>query len=447
VTIKGYDRYVLGGCDLVEQTPAHWPILRLRFAVDLNPSARKAYLDPGQEVAFLPMEAIGEDGSIDLSRTCVVSEASAGYSHFANGDVVLAKITPCFENGKAAVLHGLFGGHGFGTTELIVMRPIRALMLPRFLYYVVHSSAFRDLGTAHMYGAGGQKRLPDEFVRNLRVGLPPIAEQQAIVAFLDRETSNIDFLVAEQRRLMELLQEKRQAVISHAVTKGLNPDSATMPSRIDWMGEIPESWTTQRLKHVSPRITVGIVVNPSSYISDSGLPFIYGGDIREGEIAWRNARRISAEASDSNRKTRLCQGDLLCVRVGAPGVTAVVPPECEGGNCASVMLIRRGDFNSQWLCYVMNARIVRDQVAMVQYGAAQEQFNIGHAVDFWIPVPPCDQQSKIVEHLDKKATIVSGLIGEAQRAVALLLERRTALISAAVTGQLDVRQLPRAEAA
>ena len=133
-------------------------------------------------------------------------------------------------------------------------------------------------------------------------------------------------------------------------------------SGVEWLGEVPAHWAVLPLKRVSPQQTVGIVVNPSEYITDEGLPFIYGGDISEGRIDYISSRRISPENSQRNEKTCLKAGDLLTVRVGAPGITAVVPPECEGGNCASVMLVRRGEFNSDWLCFVMNSRAVRYQV-------------------------------------------------------------------------------------
>jgi type I restriction enzyme S subunit len=140
-----------------------------------------------------------------------------------------------------------------------------------------------------------------------------------------------------------------------------------------------------------------------------------------------------------NAKTRLQTGDLLTVRVGAPGVTAVVPPSCDGGNCASVMLVRRGDYCSAWLCYAMNSRVVRYQVELVQYGAAQEQFNIGHAVNFFVPTPDREEQISIAAMLDEATSKAEKLIAEAEAAIALLQERRSALISAAVTGKIDVR--------
>ena len=289
------------------------------------------------------------------------------------------------------------------------------------------------------------QNISQDVIRNLSIPLPCVKEQQAIANFLDRETAKIDALIAEQQCLIELLQEKRQSVISHAVTKGLNPNAPMKDSGVEWLGEVPEHWSMKRLKHISPNLTVGIVVNPSSYVSDDGLPFIYGGDIREGAINWQASRRIKAKHSGEQAKTRLVAGDLLMVRVGAPGVTAVVPVECEGGNCASVMLIRRGDFSSSWLCYALNTRIVRFQVEVVQYGAAQEQFNIGHAVDFCVPVPPRKEQEEIALALACRTQAIDTLIDQSGKGISLLQERRSALISSAVTGHIDVRGLVEAE--
>lgn len=289
------------------------------------------------------------------------------------------------------------------------------------------------------------KHLSSYQVEKIRIALPSESEQTAIVAFLDRETSKIDALVKEQKQLIELLKEKRQAVISHAVTKGLSPGVRMKNSGVEWLGEVPEHWEMKRLKRLSPILTVGIVVNPSNYLSDEGLPFIYGGDIEEGRIRFHTARRISKADSQANDKTRLEAGDLLTVRVGAPGVTAVVPPECHGGNCASVMLIRRGEFSSDWLCYTMNSRAVRYQVELVQYGAAQEQFNISHAAEFVVPTPPREEQQEIADYLGAEVNRIVDLIDQSELTIALLQERRAAMVSAAITGKIDLREAAKPE--
>jgi len=194
------------------------------------------------------------------------------------------------------------------------------------------------------------------------------------------------------------------------------------------------------LKHISPSVTVGVVVNPSTYVTKQGLPFIHGGDIREGKINSKDARKISIANSKRNSKTELQEGDVLMVRVGAgSGTTAVVPPECSGGNCASVMLVRRGDFNSDWLCFAMNNKIIQSQLEVVQYGAAQPQFNISHAVEFWFPCPEREEQNSIGRYLLENDDRFRELIEKAETTINLLTERRTALISAAVTGKIDVR--------
>lgn len=326
------------------------------------------------------------------------------------------------------------------------LRPHTSSEDPRFFYYCMRFAAATDIFIADG-NANTIPHLTGEKFRLYRFPKPPKDEQTHIAEFLDRETAKIDDLVAQQRRLLELLKEKRQTVISHAVMKGMNPEAPMKPSGTEWLGDVPQHWEIKRLKQISPFIAVGIVVNPSTFVTDDGLPFIYGGDIREGAIDWANARRITSKSSEENSKTRLKGGDLLTVRVGAPGVTAVVPVECEGGNCASVMLVRQGEFNSHWLCYAMNTRIVRFQVEVVQYGAAQEQFNISHAVNFLVPTPPSPEQDEIAAFLDREAAKFDSLASEAQRAIDLFQERRTALISAAVTGQIDVRQATKEKAA
>ncbi len=207
--------------------------------------------------------------------------------------------------------------------------------------------------------------------------------------------------------------------------------------KIKYIGELPEHWTVKALKRVSPAQTVGIVVNPSAYIAEEGLPFIYGGDIREGEIDLENCRKIEKSLSDSQAKTLLEANDLLTVRVGAPGVTAVVPEAANGGNCASVMLIKSGNFDSKWLCYLMNSRTIRHQVELVQYGAAQQQFNTSHAKEFKCPTPPICEQAQIANFLDRETSKIDSLITEQERLIELLQEKRQAVISHAVTKGLN----------
>lgn len=429
-----YPKYKASGAEWLGDVPVHWDVKRLKHVASLAMGQSPSSDDCNSEGNGLPFL----QGNADFGDTFPVARSFCPVATkvACPGDILLSVRAPVGAINTADQEYGI--GRG-----LCAIKPSIETS-PRYLVHqleVVKSELF-SVATGSTYEA-----VTTQQVGNVTCAVPPLAEQAAIAEFLDRETGKIDELVAEQERLMELLKEKRQAVISHAVTRGLNPAAPLKPSGIEWLGDVPAHWQVKRLKHISPFITVGVVVNPSSFIADEGLPFIYGGDIREGVIDWVNSRRIDAESCEANSKTKLKAGDLLTVRVGAPGVTAVVPPQCEGGNCASVMLIRQGAFNSQWLCYAMNTRIVRFQVEVVQYGAAQEQFNIAHAVNFWTPTPPRTEQDEIARFLDRETSKFDILTTEAQRAIDLLQERRAALISAAVTGQIDVRPLLKKEAA
>ncbi|MES1944803.1 type I restriction-modification system specificity subunit S [Salinisphaera sp. PC39] len=270
--------------------------------------------------------------------------------------------------------------------------------VPSYLRFLIEGHQPQLLTLWRKQGATVES-LDHEAVMNTIVPIPPIWEQRTIASFLDHETARIDRLIKKQQRLIELLQEKRQAVISHTVTKGLNPDAPMKDSGIQWLGNIPAHWTIVRLKHLSPHIGVGVVVNPSSYVTDNGLPFLFGGNVKPFGFELSKVRRISAENSRLLSQSLLRSGDLVCVRVGYPGVTAVVPETLEGANCASMMVIRSGKFCSQWLCFVLNSSIGICQVEAVQYGAAQKQFNISDAVNFKFPAPPREEQRKIADTL------------------------------------------------
>ena len=437
---KPYPEYNDSCIEWIGQVPSHWSRCRIKNIAQINPSKSEVRSkDPNSEISFLPMEAISDRGALDLSRTKMISEVLTGYTYLAEGDVMLAKITPCFENGKAAIAINLCGGIAFATTEVVPLRPKQSIDA-KFIYYLITSNPFKAIAESSMYGAGGQKRVADSFIAEYLFSLPPLNERKTISLFLDYETARIDRLIAKQQQLIELLKEKRQAVISHVVTKGLNPDAPMKDSGVEWLGQVPEHWNIKRLKHISPKIGVGLVINPSHYVKDNGVFFLFGGDVTEYGFKLESTRRMSELDSLSLASSRLKKDDLVCVRVGYPGITAVIPQELDGANCASIMVIRRGYFISQWLAYAFNSQIGRQQVSSVQYGAAQKQFNIADAIEFIFPVPPCNEQQKIAEKLDQAREQFNELITKAEQLINYLYERRKALISAAVTGKIDLRE-------
>jgi len=181
------------------------------------------------------MEAIGETGQMAVGQERPIGEVYNGFTYFADGDVVVAKITPCFENGKGALAAGLINGVGFGTTELHVMRALPDVA-PRWLLYLTQTHTFRKLGEAEMYGAGGQKRVPEDFIKDHRIALPDLEEQEHIANFLDWKTGQIDALIDKKVGLsgtlkgLDLLAEYRSALITAAVTGQIDVRGVAVPS-------------------------------------------------------------------------------------------------------------------------------------------------------------------------------------------------------------------------
>lgn len=437
-----YPKYKDSGVEWLGEVPAHWEAVPFKHATtNSDGGAWGSEPDGVDDTIVLRSTEQTVDGNWNIDDPAVrkLSERERADALLRAGDLVITKSSgSALHIGKTTLVTADIAQLGCCYSNFMQRVRTSHDLLPKLAWYILNSGLARSQFDLLSNSTTGLANLNGTMIGCLMLVLPPMDEQRAITAFLDRETGKIDALIAEQEKLIALLKEKRQSLISHAVTKGLDPNAQMKDSGIEWLGKVPAHWMMKRLKHISPFITVGIVVNPSNYVADEGLPFIYGGDISEGSIASETARRISTQDSQRSAKTKLQAGDVLTVRVGAPGVTAVAGAECEGGNCASVMLIRRGDYDSRWLCFAMNSRMVRYQVEIVQYGAAQEQFNIGHAINFCFATPSKAEQTAIADVLADDLEQIDKLTLEAEHAIALLKERRAALISAAVTGKICV---------
>jgi type I restriction enzyme S subunit len=272
--------------------------------------------------------------------------------------------------------------------------------------------------------------------------LPSIAEQTAIAEFLDRETGKIDELVAEQRRLMELLKEKRQAVISHAVTRGLNPAAPLKPSGIEWLGDVPEHWETRTVAKASTKITNGFVGPTRDILVETGVPYIQATHIKGGRVNFDDAYFVKPEWSNAHAKSILASGDVLIVQTGAgTGDVGLVSEHEVGYNCHALIIVAPDEslLRGAFLSAVLQSTYGQQKLESIQTGAMHPHLNCGEVRFVEIPLPPLTEQADIVEHIRETAACFDTLTAEAQRAIDLLQERRTALISAAVTGQIDVR--------
>ena len=279
----------------------------------------------------------------------------------------------------------------------------------------------------------------------IRTGLFPIApieEQRAIANFLDRETAKIDGLVARKERLIELLREKRTALITRAVTRGLDPNVPMKDSGVEWLGEIPAHWDVKRLWHLTPserKIMYGIVL-PGPDV-DAGVPIVKGGDVAGSRLKLETLSKTTFEIESRYIRSRLAGGDLVYAIRGSIGEVEIVPEELDGANLTqdAARVAYSQTTHGSWLMYALRSRVVFSQLEAGALGATIKGINIRDLKRALIPVPPKCEQERIASFLDIQTDRFNALSAKVQAAINHLNEFRTALISAAVTGKIDVR--------
>ncbi len=410
---RKYPKYKESGIEWLGEVPDEWDIGRLKFYCSVNPSKSEiGFLPDDLEVSFLPMENLGEDHSLCLNLIKPLSEVWNGYTYFKENDVILAKITPCFENGKCSVCSGLKNKIGFGTTELHVLRALNSI-IPRFCYYIVQNHAFKSIGTELMFGTTGQKRLPDSYVKDYKQGIPPLPEQHAIAAFLDRETARIDALIEKKERQIELLQEKRAALISHVVTKGLDPNVKMKDSGIEWLGMVPEGWEILKIGRVKSKKKYAISMGPfgsdikvDNFI-EMGIPLIQGSNLISYFINEENFVFISENKADELIFANAYPKDIVITHRGTIGQVSLIPENSKYARYVVSQSQMKVTFNdeiifSNFVNYFLNS--IPGQIALLLNKAQTAIPAIGQPVtslkSIQIVVPPLSEQ-KIISALLK----------------------------------------------
>ena len=337
------------------------------------------------------------------------------------------------------------------TIEAIATFVQSRAMILAFAYYAFPMFVVRN-ASENIYGA---KLLNQELIRSAIVPLPPVAEQHLIAAVLDRETAKIDALVEEQQRLIALLKEKRQAVISNAVTKGLDPNAAMKDSGVDWLGKVPAHWDIWRIKHVTASFEQGWSPQCEGYPveTDSEWGVLKVGCVNGGAFDPTENKALPVDLSPLP-ELGVRAGDVLISRANTRelvgSVAAVGRDHRNLLICDKLYRVRMlpTQCRPEFVSYFLGSSAARGQIEIAATGASSSMLNIGQSttLDLPIPLPPVAEQSAIVAHLQREIATMELLSNEAQSAIALLEERRSALISAAVTGKIDVRCLAPVEA-
>ena len=449
-----YPNYKPSGVEWLGEVPEHWaiPPLYVRYEVVLGKMLDTRKITGEFLLPYIRNIDVQWDriNTIDLPEIDIMPDELCRYT-LKHGDLVVCEGG---EVGRSAIWHGGIDRCAF-QKAIHRLRPRSANEVPRYLFFCMQFAS-----AINIFVADGNPNtiahLTSEKFKLYRLPSPPMMEQYRIVAFLDQETAKIDALVAEQQRLIELLKEKRQAVISHAVTKGLDPTVPMKPSGIEWLGDIPAHWTLVRIKHLACSIEQGWSPQCEGFPveTDTEWGVLKVGCVNGGIFNPLENKALPPEL-EPVPSLSISAGDLLVSRANTRelvGSSAV--PQRNHPNlllCDKIYRIKlhKERVLPEFVSYYLGCTPVRGQIELGATGASSSMVNIGQSIilELSIAIASTEEQSQILSSIQREIVKLGTLTAEAERAIELLQERRTALISAAVTGQIDVRQLAQGVAA
>ncbi|APW47334.1 restriction endonuclease subunit S [Rhodoferax antarcticus] len=451
MSLPRYPNYKDSGVEWLGEVPGHWGVAPFKTQVDRNDGGVWGDDPDGINDTFVlrsTEQTVDGRWRMDDPAPRKLTESDVKSALLIEGDLLLTKSSgSSLHIGKTTLVSKEIEAMRCCYSNFMQRIRTKTSFLPALAWYVLNNDLARLQFDLLSNSTTGLANLNGTMVGQIVIPVPPVEEQTQIAAFLDRETAKIDELVAEQRRLMALLKEKRQAVISHAVTRGLNPDAPMKPSGIEWLGDVPEHWAVCAIRRVISAIEQGWSPECHSRPADDDeWGVLKAGCVNRGIYDQQENKALPAELGAA-REYEVCVGDVLMSRAsGSPelvGSTALVT-----STRPKLMLsdkIFRLCFehlmDSIFFVAALNSRPLRSQIEQALSGGNGLANNLPQSalLGFFLCVPSVVEQRAICVFLAAETNKLDTLTTEAQRAIALLQERRTALISAAVTGQIDVR--------
>lgn len=413
--------------------PDHWNRKRLKFVCRVNPTRSTNLLNgTPPTVSFLPMDLARESSPRFEPLERPFDEVRNGFTSFADGDVLVAKITPCFENGKGGICSNLTGGIGFGSTEFHVLRPTSDISA-EYLYYVTHSKPFREAGAGQMKGSAGQQRVPTDFLSEFVLPYPSREEQDAIVKFLDCKLADIDLFIHNKDKLIELLEEQRQAVVEKLIL-GEQLPGPRKRSGLAYLTSIPAHWTEKRAKYFLREIDIRSETGSEELLSVSHIT----------GVTPRSEKNITMFQAESYEGYKLCfPGDLVVNTMWA-FMAALGVSRYSGIVSSSYAVYRQHrahELEDAYLDALLRTKPYRAEYMCRSRGIRESRLRLYPEELLKIPVicPPPETQKQIVTSIQSEGAELRSAISNAEREITLMSEFRASLIAEAVTGKIDVR--------
>lgn len=429
-SFKPYPAYKDSGFEWLGKVPEKWNAHRLKYCVDL---VNDKVDGDTTDLPYTGLEHVESWTGKRIFNNGVQATSEGQANRFKSGDVLFGKLRPYL----AKVLRA--SDEGICTGELLVMRPKAAIQ--DYLFSYLLAKDFITIVDGSTYGAK-MPRASWEFISNLPMLLPPDDEQRAIAAFLDRETARIDRLIAKKERQIELLQEKRSALISHAVTKGLNPKAKMKDSGIEWLGEIPEHWEVIPVKRVSTRIQTGCTPPTAEehYYEDGSVPWYGPGSFEENLILSKPVKLINESAIKEGAARLFAADSIMVVTIGATiGKIGYLNKPASSNQQITAITPDSDRVIGKFIGYQLKRlEPVLRGIAPSTTLPIMDQQEVGSLP---MAFPEINEQKIIVKYIDTETSKINRLIDKIYNSIEKLREYRTALISAAVTGKIDVRRV------
>lgn len=425
------------GIEWIGEIPEGWEVIRLKYLADFEPTCDTSYLTDESKITYTPMECV-KNGGFE-NRSALYGNLSHTLTPFQNGDIAMAKVTPCFENGNIAIMNNLFSGFGLGSSELFIFRS--KSISTHYFFYWLQNKAFVARACSTMTGTGGLKRISPSFIRNCPVHYPSTDEQTKISDYLDAKCSEIDVLLSKTRSSIEEYKKLKQAVITQAVTKGVRGEREMKDSGVEWTGLVPHHWGVAKIGSIGQTSSGATPLRSkeASFFDDATIRWVRTLDLNDG-LVYDSSEKITELALASSACSIMPKGTVCVAMYGGAGTIGkcgLLMSDCATNQavCSIVcnreivspifLLMQLLALKSYWMKYAVGTRkdpnISQDVVARMK-----------------ILIPPLDEQKEITDYLDAKCAEIDRLIAKKEQLVKELESYKKSLIYEVVTGKREV---------
>lgn len=431
---KRYEGYRDSGVDYLSEIPNEWEVKPIKYLINsiqtgTTPTTKNEEYFDGEIQWFTPGDFVGNGELIESSRkisNLAIKDNEA--KMFPENTIAIVGIGATV--GKVAKM-GTEGSFNQQVTGLVVDK---GKLYSDYLYY------WLDTNKEAIKKIANYTTLPiinNEFIKNYKCYVPNLNEQIQIANFLNRKISEIDSLIDDKKNLINLLEEKRQAIITEAVTKGLNPNVKMKESGVEWIGKVPHEWEVKKLKYIGEAI-IGLTYSPNDVTDETGILVLRSSNVKHNQIVFGDNVYVNIEIKD---KLITKEGDILiCSRNGSRaliGKNAYISKDNEGLSFGAFMTMFRSRYN-KYLSYVFNSTLFKNQSGSFLTSTVN-QLTINNLYSFLIPIPTIEEQDIICSYLDVKTSEIDTLKTDIKLQIEKLKEYRQSLISEVVTGKIDVR--------